>query len=126
MAKVTVEGSRTTPTTYLAAGKRMTVDRSPLLDKMIRRGYVRVVEDVPATAHVEQIVTEARVAADTERELSGAPARNASWETWAEFLDQEGVSYEEADTRNALISRWDNRAHASAPEESEDDGDVTD
>lgn len=110
MAKITLEGSRQTPSTYLAAGKRITVDRTPMVDKMIRKGYVRVIEEgttVSAAQHVIEIVEEQQAAVDSERQLAGTPARNASRDEWAQFLRDEGVPFDESAARNDLILTWD-------------------
>lgn len=54
MAQVTIEGSRTTPSTYLAAGDRITVELTPFVQKMIRSGYVVKVADIPDAAPVKK------------------------------------------------------------------------
>lgn len=122
MATVTIEGSRMLPNTYLRPGKRMTVERTPLVDKMLRNGFVTLVQGVDATQHVIQIVDDQREAADNERQLSGTPARNASRDEWAAFLRDEGVPFEDGDTRNELIAAWD----SFFPDEVEPDGDADD
>lgn len=126
MAKVTLEGS-ITPSTFLARGARVTVERTPLIEKYIRKGYVVVIAAAAAkTPVVEEIgqIVEARLkTADNERQLTGAPARNASREDWAEFLRSQGLPFWEDDTRSELIARWDRRDEYI---EAEDDGGTED
>lgn len=130
MAKVTLEGSNT-PSTFLKRGARVTVERTALIEKYIRKGYVTVVAAaaVPVEKEVAQIVEAQREAADNERQLTGAPARNASREDWAEFLRTQEIPFWQDDTRNTLIDRWDRRdAHAESEDapEDEDDGGTED
>lgn len=44
MASVTIEGS-VTPSVVLSRGRRMTVERTPYIDALIRGGFVVVIED---------------------------------------------------------------------------------
>lgn len=66
MARVTLEGS-ITPSTFLARGKRMTVERTEFIDKLIRRGYVNVVPDPDAKTEVESITAPQLAAAKAEK-----------------------------------------------------------
>src|SRR5690606_35687339 len=101
MARVTIEGS-ITPSTFLCRGQRLTIERTGYIEKLIKRGFVTVVKDYPAEAEVVQIVEAQQEAVDNERQLSGTPARNASRDEWAAFLRDEGVPFEDGDTRNDL------------------------
>lgn len=121
MARVTIEGS-ITPSTFLRRGARITVERTDYINTLIRRGYVNVVRDFPATEEVAQMVKTQQVAVDNERQLSGTPARNASRDEWAAFLRDEGVPFEDGDTRNDLIAAWD----SFFPDEVEPDGGTED
>jgi hypothetical protein len=112
MARVTLEGS-ITPSTFLRRGRRITVERTPYIEKLIRGGYVVVVPDPPAAEEVEAIVAEPRERADDEQRIPDTPARNASRAEWAAFLEGNGIPYAEDDTRADLIARWDD-AEASA------------
>lgn len=135
MARVTIEGS-ITPSTFLRRGARITVERTDYIDKLIRRGYVTVVQDFPAAAaaaaeEVAQTVQAQHAAVDAERQLSGTPARNASRDEWAAFMGDR-AQFDDSHTRNDLIQMWDEiqsppRAeHQPEDVEAEDDGDATD
>ena len=130
MARVTLEGS-ITPSTFLARGARVTVERTPYVEKLIRKGYVVVIaaaaDKTPVTEEIARMVDTQQEAVDNERQLTGAPARNASRDAWAEFLRKEKIPFWEDDTRNELIDRWDRRAEDTQAEpEAEDDGGTED
>lgn len=57
-------------------------------------------EDAPSLEEV--------LSADEEEEVS-APARSASKATWQDFLTDQQVYWSEEDTRDELISRWEER-----------------
>lgn len=97
MSKIIIEGT-ITPSTFLSTGARRTVERTPLVDKMISKGFVRVVADVavesqpaPAAAYVEEI---------------DVPGRNESRETWAKFLEFQDVPFTDDHSRDDLIELW--------------------
>lgn len=130
MARVTLEGS-ITPSTFLARGARVTVERTPYVEKLIRKGYVVVIgaaaAKTPVVEEITRIVEAQQETADNERQLAGAPARNASRDTWAEFLRAKGIPFWEDDTRNELIAQWDRRAdYIEVEPEAEDDGGTED
>lgn len=105
MARVTIEGS-VTPSVMLPRGQRMTIERTEVIDKMIRRGFVVVVEEhapAPVIASITDVVT----MAEAPGEPAPVPARNASREEWASFLIEEGVPHEIGASRNQLIAAWD-------------------
>jgi hypothetical protein len=113
MARVTIEGS-VTPSTYLSRGKRTTVERTPFIDKLIRKGFVNVVQTHDATprdvvTEIEQHTDEVKEAARLELKVrpDDAPARNASTEEWAQFLEDREIAFPEGSTRADLIARWD-------------------
>ena len=114
MARVTVEGT-ITPSTFLATGHRLTIECTPYIEKLIRRGYVKVVsEDAAPAATPERESEPAPTTEDTaaveesmpKRREPEMPARNARRDVWVEFLDQQGVAYADTDTRDQLIDRW--------------------
>lgn len=116
--RITVEGT-ITPSTFLAAGDRRTVTRTAFVEKLISKGFIRVVEDTPSPtvadpvpvqetmAEVEQAAATASEPSRLERRIVEAPNRNGSREEWAKFLDSQKVAYPEGATRNELIERWD-------------------
>lgn len=44
--RVIIEGT-ITPSTFLAYGERRTVERTPFVDKLVRRGFATVIEELP-------------------------------------------------------------------------------
>ncbi|ASU00805.1 hypothetical protein NTR1_43 [Nocardia phage NTR1] len=68
MARVTIEGS-ITPSTFLARGARLTVERTSYIDKLISRGYVTVVATPDAKTEVESITAPKLEAAKAEKKL---------------------------------------------------------
>lgn len=125
MARVTIEGT-ITPSTFLRRGAQITVERTSYIEKLIKRGFVKVVREYPVEKEVVQIVEAQREAVDNERQLSGTPARNASRDKWADFLGDEGVPFEEGATRDELIATWDSYFPAEADVEAETDGGTED
>lgn len=103
MARVTIEGSRLSPSTFLAAGERATVQRTDRVERLIARGFVVEVPEQRTATEVE-----ADEQADQSREELGVPARNASRDDWAEFLARHpGGFVTEGKDRAALIAEWD-------------------
>lgn len=47
--QVVIEGS-VLPSTYLAKGERQTVELTPFINKLIRKGYVNVIETIAPPA----------------------------------------------------------------------------
>lgn len=115
MAQVTIEGSRVTPTTFLAPGARITVERTPYIDKLLSRGYVNLVATQPAAEHVEQIVTAQREAAASEHSLTGAPAKDALKSVWAEFLESKNIEYPADATKAQMIEAWEGHGADAEP-----------
>jgi hypothetical protein len=115
MAQITIEGSKTTPTTFLKPGKRITVERTSLINRLLAKGYVTLVPDPSAKEHVEQIVDDQREAAAKERALTGEPAESAAKSVWAEFLTGRGVDYPADATKAQMIEAWSNRGADSDP-----------
>lgn len=121
--KVTIEGSATQPNTFLAAGRQVTVERTPLVAKMIRRGYVNEVRAEPkptipdpvpvqeTMAEVERVVEEAPETARLEKLVQGVPSKAASTAAWKDFLSglEPPVEYPEDATRSQLIELWESR-----------------
>lgn len=115
MARVTIEGS-ITPSTYLPRGQRMTVERTGFINKLIRKGYATVVDEPDKVVEISRETDRAHVAAKLEKQIEApasedeaapVPARNASTEEWASFLESEGVPFKEGATRADLIAAWD-------------------
>lgn len=111
MAQITIEGSKTTPTTFLKPGARITVERTPYINKLISKGYVHLVKDQPAAEHIDQVVAEQRPAADNEQ-FTGAPPESAAKSVWAEFLGIEDASQM---TKAEMIEQWRSRDADAQP-----------
>lgn len=116
MAQVTIEGSKVTPTTFLKAGARITVERTNYISKLIARGYVNLIQvhESPETimSTIEQEVDEQREAAASEHALTGAPARNGLTDDWRKFLSGKGFEIPETATRAEMIEAWEaSRTH---------------
>ena len=109
--KVTIEGSRITPTDKLLAGHQRTVLLTPDVQNLIDRGFVFVVhsEELPDQAPVEVSETEGDAPRDDTPDLE-PPHRNASAGDWAEFLTAAGIDHEPGASRTELIELWDNQS----------------
>jgi hypothetical protein len=100
MAQITIEGSKTTPTTFLAPGRRITVERTDYINKLLSRGYVNLVEQ-----------PKAEVPAEPEAEVKNAPkieapAESAAKSVWADFL---GIEDSSQMTKAEMIEEWNAR-----------------
>lgn len=128
MARVTLEGS-ITPSTFLARGARVTVERTPYVEKLIRKGYVVVIgaaaAKTPVVEEITRIVEAQQETVDNERQLTGAPARNASREDWADFMTGK-AQFNDYHTRTDLIQMWDELRAGEDTPEAEDDGGTED
>lgn len=102
MAQVTIEGSKTTPTTFLAPGRRITVERTSYINKLLSRGYVDLIEEHAAEAQAEP-ETKAEDAPETDLAV---PAESAAKSMWADFLDTRGVTYPADSTKAQMIEAW--------------------
>lgn len=100
MSSITIEGT-VTPSTFLPTGERRSVTRSSFVEKLIAKGFVRVVESAATKVEPAPAVESAPV--DEEVDV---PGRNESRETWAKFLDFQEVPYPEKATRDDLIEVW--------------------
>lgn len=96
MSKIVIEGT-VTPSTLLSTGARKTVERNAFIEKLIAKGFIRVVAD---DADVEQPVEAAVV------EEIDVPGRNESRETWAKFLTFQELPFPEKATRDELVALW--------------------
>lgn len=97
MAAILIEGA--TPNTYLTKGQRRYVERTELVDKLLRTGYVREVEPVP-----DEDAPEPADPVDVE-----APPRNASRDVWRDFLLARGFAVSTSSGRDQLVAQWDAR-----------------
>lgn len=121
MAHVTLEGT-ITPSTFLGRGARLTVERTPYIDKLIRRGFVRVVTEsatgTGATVDTARAVVAAQAAQDEPAAPTDAPTRepgrNASTEDWSEFMRAQGFDVAADASRADLIDAWDARDTTTA------------
>lgn len=100
MTAVTIEGT-ITPSAFLPTGDRVTVDRSPFIDRLIRNGFVRVIEETPASG-VSVMEALTGVVPKPDR-----PARSASKNAWRAHLDLLGVPWNGDMKRDDLIALAD-------------------
>jgi hypothetical protein len=104
MALVTIEGS-VTPSSHLGRGERRTVERTDFIDKLIRNGYVTVVETI-TPPFTEEDLAEA-IAAIGDEPVKVVPAADDSLELWQEFMaDQVDPLILENATRDELVAIW--------------------
>lgn len=108
MSLVTIEGSLTAAS-VLPRGERKTVERTPYIDKLIRNGFVFIVDgDTPVTEphiYIENN-TDQDIEVEYEVEDLTEPAADAPRREWAAFLTEHGVSFKTKDTRDQLIAAW--------------------
>lgn len=113
MELITIEGT-ITPSTFLSTGDRRKVGRTPLIDKLIARGYVAVVpEETPRG--------EAPTVGNTD-DGSDVPSRGASRAAWAAFLTAHGKDFTEHDKRDDLVAIWFGEPDIDAPVTDDVDG----
>ncbi|AUM17362.1 MULTISPECIES: hypothetical protein [Rhodococcus] len=99
--RITVEGT-ITPSVLLSTGEQMTVTRSPFIDKLISKGFIRVVADdapTPTQPAVE------------DQPVVVVPARNAKREVWAAFLTNLKIEFSDEDGRDELINLYEDSEH---------------
>lgn len=113
---VTIKGRRST--TVLKAGEVVTVERTDQVDALIAGGWVTVVETTgsPETPdsltgavtppEPEEGPGEADVDGDVAPYGPAAPARSASKADWVEFLTEQGIEFDDEDSRDDLVARW--------------------
>lgn len=89
---ITFEGT-VTPSTFLSTGERRTVTWTPFIEKLIAKGFVRVVgvvDESPAVSDMEVAV----------------PAKNAKREVWKAFLEFQDVPFPDNATRDDMVKIW--------------------
>lgn len=110
---VTIKGRRST--TVLKAGEVVTVERTDRVDALIAGGWVTVVEPPETPNSLTGVVTPPEPEEDaSERQPDDdagpaeptAPARSASKADWVEFLTEQGVEFDDKDSRDDLVARW--------------------
>lgn len=115
MAQVTIEGTLT-PSVMLARGERSVVEHTPRIDRLVRYGYIKIVEgdDEPIVADKPYVRPE-------------PPNGNASRDDWAEYLNQHTGIDTEGKGRDALKAEYDEllRVEADIPPADETEGGET-
>lgn len=110
---VTIKGRRST--TVLKAGEVVTVERTDRVDALIAGGWVTVVDAPETPASLTGVVTppepeerpgEAKLDGEADPYGPAAPARSASKADWVEFLTEQGVEFDDEDSRDDLVARW--------------------
>lgn len=102
---IVIEGT-VTPSTFLATGERRTVTRTPFIDKLIAKGFVRVF-DVLTTPLPESIPVE-QTTDEVEDTAVVVPKKNETREVWAEFLARRRIPFTDDDRRDDLIAIYEN------------------
>lgn len=120
--KVVIEGT-VTPSTFLAAGERRTVSRTEFVDKLIAKGFVKVVDQptpavsvaAPAPVADDPVESATDPAAEVvqSEDAAAPPSRNARRATWAKFLDNRGIDYPEEASRDDLVDIYTNHTAAA-------------
>lgn len=107
MARVTVEGTLT-PSTFLARGARVTVERTRYINKLIARGYIKVVAELPDREAPAQAAENAPAPSeDTDATAPArAPGTSATKAEWQAFLREEGFDVPDDWTKAQLIEVW--------------------
>lgn len=100
MERVTLEGS-TTPSTYLPTGKRITVQRTTYVDKMVRKGFAKVI-----AVHAQDTVLATVSAGEVVSPIAGVPPVSALKAEWADFLTAQHVYSPPDATKAEMIDRW--------------------
>jgi hypothetical protein len=127
MSSVTIRGSYTSPSSFLAAGVEATVQRTALIDKLIDKGFVDLLAEKDAPSPPESVTPEPESAPevpDNAPEVpDNAPApppKNATREAWAEFLAAHfGGFITEGKSRDQLVGEWEvyEDTHSAPPAE---------
>lgn len=105
MALVTIEGSRVLRNTFLAPGAKITVERTPLIHKMIMNGFVNLIRE-----HEPAVVETAAPVVDEPEDADpfGPPPESASKAVWKEYLAAKITPPSDA-TKAEMIEAW--KAH---------------
>lgn len=110
---VTIKGRRST--TALKAGEVVTVERTDRVDALIAGGWATVVESPKTPDSLTGVVTppepeegpgEVKPGGDVAPSGPAAPARSASKADWTEFLTEQGIEFDDENTRDDLVARW--------------------
>jgi hypothetical protein len=114
MASVTIRGS-ITPSAHLPRGKVVTVQRTEHIDRLIKQGFVDVLEEHPDAPEGKVVSPEPPAPAPAPEptpEPAPEPARvepphkNASREHWAEYVTSLGLDPGTL-SRDELIGMWE-------------------
>lgn len=101
---VTIEGR--IATTYLKVGEQATVERTDRIDRLIERGYVRLVGDESLVGAVYPTPDEETEDDGPEDDEVQAPPQSATRAEWEEFLISQGIPWPDDATKADLIEAW--------------------
>ena len=131
--KVTIEGSKATPTDRLAPGRRVTVEYTADVRKLIAIGGAVIVEhhydevpeplpekiwspgddpilpEVPESAYGPDATPLAPLTSEFFPETPIPPPGNASGDVWRKFLAEQGIEVGEQWGRVDMIAAWKDR-----------------
>ena len=110
---VTIKGRRST--TVLKAGEVVTVERTDRVDALIAGGWATVVDSTQTPNSLTGVVTppepdagpaEVEPGGEATPQEPAVPARSASKADWTEFLTEQGIEFDDEDSRDDLVARW--------------------
>lgn len=92
----------------LPTGKRLTVERSAMIDAMVRNGFVRIVAEQTDARPPETASESAESDAGGEGGQSATrPGKSTSKAAWRDYLTAHGVPFDWTATRDELIELAD-------------------
>lgn len=97
MSTITIRGAKST--VELARGEEVTVEHTPAIDELIRRGFA---VEVSRPEHVE-IVTDDDDDDDDLPVVVEVPTKSSTAAQIREYLDEKGISYASGATKPQLV-----------------------
>lgn len=125
MSTVVIEGSLS-PSSFLARGDRMEVQRTEFVDKLITGGFVDVISEiedpeVTPPAELGDVLVPPLSDADANQPAADPPPRSGAGsgrEEWAEFMAKHPAGFvTEGKDRTDLIGEWDAYVQKQSGEE---------
>ena len=111
MSTITIRGAKST--VELARGEEVTVEHTPAIDELIRRGFA---VEVSRPEHVE-IVTDDDDDDDDLPVVVEVPTKSSTAAQIREYLDEKGISYASGATKPQLVEVLEASAGADENDE---------